>query len=214
MNNYIKMQRLLFKRLHTDAVLPKRGSIDAAGYDLSSVESVTIDSWSKCIIPTGWAVAIPKGYYGRVASRSGLAAKYNLEVGAGVIDSDYRGQVNVILRNLSDKPFDINVGDRIAQLVIEAIITPEALEVEDLDNTQRGTCGFGSTGISSVEPETKLVDNVKLPLDDMVVKIVDNIVLKCVSCGEVYPDVPFDSQMHLVKCIKCNTSMWLSMKKV
>ena len=82
-----------------------------------------------------------------VAPRSGLAWKYSIDVGAGVIDADYRGPVGVILFNHSDVDFEVKVGDRIAQLIIEKIITPEVVEVEDLDSTERGVGGFGSTGV-------------------------------------------------------------------
>ena len=82
-----------------------------------------------------------------VAPRSGLAWKHSIDVGAGVIDADYRGSVGVILFNHSDVDFEVKLGDRIAQLIIEKIITPEVMEVEDLDCTERGVGGFGSTGV-------------------------------------------------------------------
>lgn len=100
------------------------------------------------LVSTGISVAIPHDCYGRVASRSGLAMK-GIEVGAGVIDSDYRGEVKVLLRNLGGFPFEVKHGDRIAQLIIENIITPDVTEVKDLDQTVRGSGGFGSTGVSS-----------------------------------------------------------------
>lgn len=82
-----------------------------------------------------------------VAPRSGLAWKHSIDVGAGVIDADYRGPLGVILFNHSDVDFEVKVGDRIAQLIIEKIMTPDVLEVDDLDSTTRGTGGFGSTGV-------------------------------------------------------------------
>ena len=89
---------------------------------------------------------IPSEYYGRIAPRSSLAWKNHIDVGAGVIDEDYRGPVGVVLFNHSDEEFRIIQGERIAQLIITKIITPEVIVVDDLDDTKRGTGGFGSTG--------------------------------------------------------------------
>lgn len=100
-------------------------------------------------VPTGVRVAVPPGYYGRVAPRSGLAVKKFVDVGAGVIDADYRGDIGVVLFNLSDVPFEVKRGDRIAQLVIEKISMGDVIQVESLDDTQRGDGGFGSTGVST-----------------------------------------------------------------
>lgn len=95
---------------------------------------------------TGLAVAIPSGFYGRVAPRSGLAAKNGLDVLAGVIDSDYRGEICCVLYNTGDEPINLSAGSKICQLIIEQIITPEAAWATDLDDTARGAGGFGSTG--------------------------------------------------------------------
>jgi dUTP pyrophosphatase len=92
------------------------------------------------------AIAIPEGHYGRIAPRSGLAVKNFIDVGAGVIDMDYRGPVGVVLFNHSGDDFHIKQGDRIAQLIIEKISNPQIVEVDDLDATARGAGGFGSTG--------------------------------------------------------------------
>ena len=91
-------------------------------------------------------MACPEGTYGRVAPRSGLASKHFIDTGAGVIDADYRGEVKVLLFNHAEKDFDIKQGDRIAQLVLERIYTPEIVEVRDLEESVRGSGGFGSTG--------------------------------------------------------------------
>jgi dUTP pyrophosphatase len=140
------MPPLLVKKLSESAVLPVRGSALAAGYDLSAAHDGTIPARGKALIKTDLAMAIPEGCYGRVAPRSGLAWKHSIDVGAGVIDADYRGNVGVILFNFSDKDFDVKAGDRIAQLILERIATPEVEEVEDLDASARGAGGFGSTG--------------------------------------------------------------------
>jgi dUTP pyrophosphatase len=92
---------------------------------------------------------IPHGHYGRVAPRSGLAWKKSIDVGAGVIDEDYRGNVGVILFNFGDEDFVIKQGDRVAQLILEKISTPEVEEVDELPETSRGDGGFGSTGINN-----------------------------------------------------------------
>ncbi|KAE8675273.1 Deoxyuridine 5'-triphosphate nucleotidohydrolase [Hibiscus syriacus] len=138
---------LKVKRLSEKAVLPSRGSALAAGYDLSSATDTKVPARGKALIPTDLSISVPEGTYGRVAPRSGLAWKHSIDVGAGVIDADYRGPLGVILFNYSDVDFEVKVGDRIAQLIIEKIMTPDVLEVEDLDATTRGAGGFGSTGV-------------------------------------------------------------------
>jgi dUTP pyrophosphatase len=139
-------ERLEFMRLHTEARLPTRGSLHSAGLDLYAVESLTIAAHARAGVRTGLAVAIPQGFYGRVAPRSGLAIRHGLDVLAGVIDSDYRGEIICALINHGDDPLEIEAGARVAQLIIEAIITPEPAWSEDLSETGRGQGGFGSTG--------------------------------------------------------------------
>ncbi|OSX59285.1 hypothetical protein POSPLADRAFT_1150677 [Postia placenta MAD-698-R-SB12] len=140
------VSNLLIKRLSNRARLPTRGSPLAAGYDLYSAENKLIPARGKALIDTQLSIAVPDGTYGRVAPRSGLASKFMIDCGAGVIDGDYRGTVFVLLFNLSDEDFQVEEGDRIAQLILERIVTPEVLEVDDLDETVRGAGGFGSTG--------------------------------------------------------------------
>jgi dUTP pyrophosphatase len=141
---------LRVKKLSNNAQLPVRASEKAAGYDLFSAYQVVIPKRGKALVGTDIAVAIPSGHYGRIAPRSSLASKYGLDVGAGVIDEDYRGHVMVLLFNHSDTDFVVQKGDRIAQLLLERISTPPVEEVTELDTTQRGTGGFGSTGINSL----------------------------------------------------------------
>ena len=122
---------------------------------------MVIEGHGKGISKTDIAMAISPGYYGRVAPRSGLAVKHHIDVGAGVIDADYRGNVGVVLFNHSDNEFVITKGDRVAQLVITKIILPEVVEVEDLDAlgaTERGAGGYGSTGVSDAEQPAKKQD--------------------------------------------------------
>jgi len=138
---------LKVKLLSENAVLPKRGSVEAAGYDLSSAVEIVVPARGRALVATDIAVMVPHGTYGRVAPRSGLAVKHGIATGAGVIDSDYRGNVGVVLFNHSDDDFKVSPGDRIAQLILEQIVTPEIEPVEVLTDTERGNSGYGSTGI-------------------------------------------------------------------
>ncbi|KAH8144687.1 uncharacterized protein LAJ45_11280 [Morchella importuna] len=139
--------KLLVKKLSPKAQLPTRGSAFAAGYDVYSSHATTIPARGKALVDTDISIAVPAGTYGRIAPRSGLASKNFIDVGAGVIDADYRGQVKVLLFNHSDSDFEVKEGDRVAQLVLERIYTPEVEEVQDLEESVRGAGGFGSTGI-------------------------------------------------------------------
>ena len=134
---------------------PTKGSIDSAGYDLYSAEETEILPWKRKVVSIQIAIKVPRGTYGRIASRSGLAAKHGIDVGAGVIDADYRGEVKILLMNHSDVRFEIKKGDRIAQLVLEKIDLAELNEVSELDETQRGKKGFGSTGMSERKEKEK-----------------------------------------------------------
>jgi deoxyuridine 5'-triphosphate nucleotidohydrolase len=144
-------EKLLVKRLSPEAVLPKRSTKEAAGYDLSSVENVTIEPGHRAIVSTGLAVAIPKGCYARLAPRSGLAVKFGIHVGAGVVDRDYRGPVKLVIMNLGQEAVHIQRGDRIAQMILEQIKTPEVEEVQELEETIRNENGFGSTGMAQLQ---------------------------------------------------------------
>jgi dUTP pyrophosphatase len=138
---------MLVKKLSKNATLPKRCSEFAAGYDLYSSCELVIKPSEYKLVQTDISIAIPEGTYGRIAPRSGLAVKNGIDVLAGVVDYDYRGPVGVILINHSKYDFTIKVGDRIAQLVLEKIETPEVKETDDLPSTVRSSSGFGSTGL-------------------------------------------------------------------
>lgn len=137
---------LLIKKLSSTAKLPTRGSAFAAGYDLYASQPTSIPARGKALVETDISIAVPAGTYGRVAPRSGLASKHFIDTGAGVIDADYRGPVKVLLFNHSETEFAVAVGDRIAQLIVERIYTPEVVEVQELEESVRGAGGFGSTG--------------------------------------------------------------------
>lgn len=140
-------QVLRFNKLTDAALSPSRGSAKAAGFDLKSAYDIVIPSKGKAVVLTDIQIQLPTGCYGRVAPRSGLAAKNFIAVGAGVIDEDYRGNVGVVLFNHADTDFKVKRGDRIAQLICERIYYPELEEDWDLDTTTRGEGGFGSTGV-------------------------------------------------------------------
>ena len=131
--------------LSPGAIAPTRGSAGAAGYDLYANEDVVITDSEFTPVSIGVTVAIPPGCYGRIAPRSGLAAKYGIIIGGGVIDEDYRGEIKVLMSCLQGL-YDVSCGERIAQLILEKITTPELEIVNSLDDTDRGSDGFGSTG--------------------------------------------------------------------
>ncbi|HKE57073.1 MAG TPA: dUTP diphosphatase [Pyrinomonadaceae bacterium] len=137
---------LNFKRLDPRAKLPSRGSAFSAGLDVYAIDEVRIEPKQRFLARTGLSVAIPEGFYGRVAPRSGLAVKNGLDVLAGVIDSDYRGELCCALYNSGDEIIVLPAESKICQLIIEKIITPTAVWADDLDATSRGEGGFGSTG--------------------------------------------------------------------
>ena len=148
---------LYVKKLRNNATVPKRGSEDAAGYDIASAEDTVVPAKGKAVVKTGISIAIPEGCYGRIAPRSGLTVKKFIDVGAGVIDADYRGEVGVVLFNHSEEDFEVKPGDRIAQLILEKIATPQVKEATDLSFTERGSEGFGSTGIGKSEEKSSRV---------------------------------------------------------
>ena len=109
-------------------------------------EESTIQPHQETIIGTGTSIAAPEGTYARIAPRSGLAAKHSIDIGAGVVDQDYRGELKVLVINYSDYAYQIRPGDRIAQLILERILLANPIETDSIDNTSRGDRGFGSTG--------------------------------------------------------------------
>lgn len=153
----MRRSKLFVKRLHKDALLPVMGSDMAAGYDIHALHDANIPSKGMAVIETGLAFVIPKGNYGRIASRSGLAVRHRLDVGAGVVDADYRGAIKIVMFNFNNRAFKVRARDRIAQLIIEKYTPTEIVEVDgELDQTARGLKGFGSTGIKSLEPSQEI----------------------------------------------------------
>ena len=137
-------------------LMPKRGSDQSAGLDLvaANTDPILLGKGQTAMVPTGFAMALPPGYEGQVRPRSGLAAKHGITVlnAPGTIDSDYRGEVRVILINHGPEAFQITRGMRIAQLVVARVELTPCVAVQTLDSTERGQGGFGSTGIQSAAP--------------------------------------------------------------
>ena len=144
------MTKILIKKLSKEVSLPKYETEGSSGMDLSANidTTINIDPGKKEIIPTGISISVPKGFEIQIRPRSGLAAKHNITVlnTPGTIDSDYRGELKVILINLGQKKFKVEKGFRIAQMVLCPITKIEFEEVDNLDSTDRGKGGFGSTG--------------------------------------------------------------------
>jgi dUTP pyrophosphatase len=145
------------KKTSDKARIPTKGSKFAAGYDLYSIDDPTMLQHSeRKLFKTGIHIKIPTGYYGRIAPRSGLSLKQGLDVMAGVIDSDYIGEIGIILINFDNMPVTVDTSKPIAQLIIEKHFDVDLTEVGELNQTQRGTGGFGSTDQTDPSLESKL----------------------------------------------------------
>ncbi len=140
--------KIPFLRLDVELSVPDQAHPGDAGVDLRAREAVELAAGERAVVPTGVAVAIPEGYVGLVAPRSGLAARRGLGVvnAPGVVDAGYRGEVNVILINHGNEPVKLERGERIAQLLVVPIVDSEFFEVDELPESSRGDGGFGSTG--------------------------------------------------------------------
>ncbi len=134
--------------IDNDAKLPTKAHDTDAGYDLYAIEYKSIKKGESALIKTGIKIDLPQGYYGRVASRSGLAVKHNLEVGAGVIDNGYHGEIMVLIRNHGEN-YTVSKHDKIAQLILEKygnFVIKQVSSISDIRSTERGSDGFGSSG--------------------------------------------------------------------
>lgn len=144
------MQVLKIKKLNDSATIPTKGSEESAGWDLYAdiTNSLVIEPSQTMLISTGLSMEIPKGCFVAIYPRSGLASKRGLILAntVGIIDSDYRGEVMIALKNTSNEDQVINHNDRIAQMIIQQYYTTDIVEVQELSDTNRGTGGFGSTG--------------------------------------------------------------------
>ena len=144
---WILKMTLKIKYLHPGAFLPKYLRQGDASMDLYANENNILQPHQRALISTGIAMAIPTGHVGLIWDRSGMAANHGIKSMGGVIDCNYRGEVKVILHNLTDQPFNVEKGMRIAQMLIQKVEQKEILEVEELDDSIRGEKGFGSTGL-------------------------------------------------------------------
>ncbi len=140
------MLNLKIKKTHPEAIIPFKSRKGDAGLDLSSLKNYLIEPSEKILVETGISLEIPNGFVGLIWDRSGLAAKHSLHCLAGVIDSNYRGKIKVVLINLGKESYEIRKGNRIAQLLIQKIEEVKIEEVEDLEESSRGEKGFGSGG--------------------------------------------------------------------
>ena len=140
---------LRFRKVHPDAVLPSYAHPSDAGMDVRSVEDLTIAPGKRALVHTGLVMLLPPMYEAQVRPRSGLALKNGVTVlnTPGTIDSGYRGEVGVILANFGEADFQVKKGDKIAQIVIAPVTQPEIVETTEVDETDRGAGGFGSTGV-------------------------------------------------------------------
>ena len=140
---------LRFRKVHPDAVLPSYAHPSDAGMDVRSVEDLVIVPGKRALVHTGLVMLLPLMYEAQVRPRSGLALKSGITVlnTPGTIDSGYRGEVGVILANFGEADFQVKKGDKIAQIVIAPVTQPEIVETAEVDETDRGSGGFGSTGI-------------------------------------------------------------------
>ena len=137
--------KLKVKRIHKEAKLPTYGHKGDAGMDLFSAEDILLEKGKAIPVPTGIQVAVPEGHVGLVWDKSGISLK-GVHRLAGVIDSGYRGEIKVVMINLGEEPFVINKGKKIAQMLIQPVLSVEIEETGDLGDTIRGDGGFGSTG--------------------------------------------------------------------
>ncbi|MBP9802410.1 dUTP diphosphatase [Patescibacteria group bacterium] len=138
--------KIKVKKLKAEAVLPQMMRPGDAAFDLATCEDVLLVSGETKIIPTGLALEIPAGFVGNIRDRSGLSAKHALHTLAGIIDSNYRGEIGVVMTNLSQVDYQIKKGDRVAQMLIQKIEIADFEEVEELSDTNRGEAGFNSSG--------------------------------------------------------------------
>jgi dUTP pyrophosphatase len=146
MESILRKPKMLFSKTHDDAILPQKNHKDDAGWDLFSVDGIIVPSKGKAVVPVGLKLAhLEQGYWIKVSSRSGLSFKHGVLAHPGVIDNGYRGDLGVLLYNFSDTDYQVNKGDRVAQLVLQFNIDIDA-GWGDVQDTDRGDKGFGSSG--------------------------------------------------------------------
>lgn len=179
---------LQVRRLHPDAKLPTRGDGSGrsgdAGLDLYSTESVVVPANGSASVHTGVGISLPTSTVGLIWSRSSLSSKFGIETGAGVIDENYTGEILIVLHNFGDRDYNVLVGSKIAQLLVQPVLYPEVVEVPSLNATARGDSGFGSTDAATCATIDAAVDT------SSILGIADEIKSK--------PDVPKNAQMDVM----------------
>ena len=153
---------LRIMRLSDKAIIPTKGSRFPAGHDIFALTDGLVAAKGQTMVKTGIAIGLPEGTYGRLAARSGMASKMGIAVGGGVIDSDYTGEVKVILRNHGEADCVFKAKDRIAQLIVEKVANTDAMEVDDLEITGRGKKGFGSSDMNPKRSITAKEETIRI----------------------------------------------------
>lgn len=144
------MVKIKIKKLNKNARIPSYAHTGDAGMDFFSCEDCIIKAGERKLIHTGISMELPEGYFSSIRGRSGLSNKKGISVLGGVIEYTYRGEYGVILLNTGNEDFEINIGDSVAQVLIQPVATAEVEEVEELSDTERGAGGFGSTGTRNI----------------------------------------------------------------
>ncbi len=143
----MRFMTIHIKKTSETAKLPSYANPNDAGMDFYANESMIVEAGERKLISTGIAMAIPQGHVGLIWDKSGIATKHGLKTMAGVIDSGYRGEVKILVHNLSSEPYTIEQGNKIAQMLIQPVHQKQIVEVGSLEETQRGEGGFGSSGL-------------------------------------------------------------------
>ena len=142
------MSILQVRTLCPNAIIPERATPGAIGYDLRATTTIEIPVGERACVPTGIAIELPENTYRRIAPRSGLTVKKNIDIGAGVINPDYRGELKVVMINHGKETHQVQPGDKVAQLIVENAQTPDVVKVTELTDTTRDNKGFGSMDMS------------------------------------------------------------------
>ncbi|MDP2749274.1 MAG: dUTP diphosphatase [Nanoarchaeota archaeon] len=138
--------KVKIQKSRPDAIIPKYSHVGDAGFDLYACEDIVLNSFERALVPTGIRLAIPEGHVGLIWDKSGLASKNGLKTMGGVVDSGYRGEIGILVKNLGKDPIQIKKQTKVAQMLIQPIVRVD-FEETDLDDTARGERGFGSTGL-------------------------------------------------------------------
>ena len=201
-------QRVRVKKLSAEARVPMKGTARAAGHDLYANEGTDVPARGQAIVGTGIAIGLPHDTYGRIAPRSSLAVKHRLMTNAGVIDSDYRGEVKVVLANLGDQPYRVEKGDLIAQLIIKKFDNRELQEVTQLDDTERGDQGFGSSDTTMDQRVTSQKAKTQMEINEISARAFGQFYRR----GETTGILRWDEADHEIQLEAINISTELAIK--